>query len=489
MTDVRAPTPALVVLVGAAGSGKSTWAAANCRPGEVVSSDALREQVGESAEDQRASPDAFAVLDEIVQRRLARKLFTVIDATSLDAEGRAKFRAFAAAANVPCVAIAFPTDAATCRRRNKARSNPVPTAALTRQLADFEKAAQLLATEGFDAVFENPGTLRRIAVETGDGTAPPAAMRFGLQLPRHGWPEGPEGTSTRLRDLAQAAEEAGFSSLWLMDHFIQIPQAGRVWDDLLEAYTTLGYLAGVTSKIRLGTLVTGVTYRNVALLAKMIATLDVVSGGRAIAGLGAAWYEHEHTAYGFPFATLSERYKLLEDALLLLPVMWGKGNPPFLGQILSVPDTTCYPRPIQERVPILVGGSGEKKTLRLVARHANACNLFGDASTVRHKVDVLRGHCEAEARSPDDIEVTNLTTALTAPSHDALDRACARLRPDGADVDRWLARVGAAVVEDQIARYALYAQAGVQTAIVNLPGAPDAEDVAAFGPLISAFNN
>ncbi len=487
MTDIRVPTPALVVLVGPAASGKSTWAAANTRPGEVVSSDALREQVGENHGDQRASTDAFAVLDEIVQRRLARKLFTVIDATSLNAQGRAKYREFARTAGVPCIAIAFPTDASTCRRRNKARANPVPAPILSKQLEEFTEVAALLASEGFAAVYDVPGTLRRVAVDTGDGRAPASPMRFGLQLPRHGWPEGPEGTSTRLRDLAQAAEEAGFASLWLMDHFIQIPQAGRVWDDLLEAYTTLGFLAGVTSEIHLGTLVTGVTYRNVALLGKMIATLDVVSNGRAIAGLGAAWYEHEHSAYGFPFAPLSERYKLLEDALQLLPVMWGKGNPPFIGQLISVPDTTCYPRPLQERVPILVGGSGEKKTLRLVARHADACNLFGDAETVRHKVDVLRAHCESEGREFTDIEVTNLTTALTALTDEGFERACARLRPDGIDPDMWMARVGAATVEDQIARYARYAQAGVQTAIVNLPGAPDAADVAAFSPLISAF--
>ncbi len=151
----------LVVLVGPAGSGKSTWAAANCRPGEVVSSDAIRGQVGENEMDQRANADAFAVLDDIVQRRLARSLLTVIDATSLDAQGRAKYRSFAQSAGVPCVAVAFPTDAATCRRRNKARPQPVPAAALTKQLADFAAAAPLLASEGFDAVYDAPGMLRR----------------------------------------------------------------------------------------------------------------------------------------------------------------------------------------------------------------------------------------------------------------------------------------------------------------------------------------
>ncbi len=486
--ELRVPTPCLVVLVGASGSGKSTWAAQQCRPGEVVSSDALREQVGESSSDQRASTDAFAVLDEIVRRRLARGLFTVIDATSLHPDGRARYRDMAGVANVPCVAVAFPTDAATCRRRNKARAVPVPAAALTQQLKEFEATLPLLAGEGFAAAHLEPGELRRLPAGFSSGTRSAGnTLRFGLQLPRHGWRGGPEETASRLRDLAQAAEESGFVSLWLMDHFIQIPQAGRAWDDLLESYTTLGYLAGVTSRIRLGTLVTGVTYRNVALLGKIIATLDVVSSGRAIAGLGAAWYEREHAAYGFAYPPLRERFALLEDALELLPLMWGKGSPAFEGRVVQVPEAICYPRPLQEHIPILVGGSGERRTLRLVAQYADACNLFGDPSVITHKLDVLRRHCTEVGRDPDDIEVTNLTTALTAASGRDLDAACERLRPEGANPDRFLRAAGAAVVEDQIPRFAAFADAGVQTAICNLPGAPEGEDVAAFGPLISAF--
>ena len=164
-----------------------------------------------------------------------------------------------------------------------------------------------------------------------------------------------------------------------MDHFRQIPQVGRAFDDFLESCTTLAYLAAVTDRVRLGTLVSGVTYRNVAHLGKIVATLDVLSGGRAVCGLGLAWFKAEHTAYGWPFPPVTERYDLLEDALRLLPLLWGPGSKPFEGAVLRVPETMCYPRPLQERVPLLVGGGGERRTLRLAARYADAANVFGDA--------------------------------------------------------------------------------------------------------------
>src|SRR5690606_30785450 len=160
----------------------------------------------------------------------------------------------------------------------------------------------------------------------------------------------------------------------VMDHFLQIPQVGREWEDMLEAYTTLGFLAAATQRVRLGTLVTGITYRNIAILAKQLATLDVLSGGRAIAGLGAGWFEREHQLYDVAFPPLAERYARLRDALELLPLMWGRGTPPFEGRTTAVAETICYPRPVQERIPIMVGGSGERTTLRLVARHADPCN-------------------------------------------------------------------------------------------------------------------
>jgi F420-dependent oxidoreductase-like protein len=253
----------------------------------------------------------------------------------------------------------------------------------------------------------------------------------------------------------------------VMDHFLQIPQVGREWEDMLESYTTLGYLAGVTSRIRLGALVTGVTYRNLAHLAKIVATLDVLSGGRAWCGLGAGWYEREQQLYDFPPA--GDRFARLEDALELLPLMWGPGSPRFEGRTTTVAEATCYPRPLQERVPILVGGSGERRTLRLVARHADACNLFGDPETVRHKLAVLRSWCEVEGRDPADITVTHLAPARVVAAGEPREGP------------------GAASVEEHIGRYRALAEAGVQTAIVGLSDARGAEAVTRFADVIAAF--
>jgi F420-dependent oxidoreductase-like protein len=294
-------------------------------------------------------------------------------------------------------------------------------------------------------------------------------LDFGLQVSRFDFEGHPATTAAELAALARAAEDAGFRSLWLMDHVLQIPQIGREWEDMLESYTTLGYLAGVTERIRLGTLVTGITYRNVAHLAKIVATLDVLSRGRAMCGIGAAWFEREHRLYGWDFPPLSERFARLEDALELLPLMWGPGAPRFEGRTTVVEEATCYPRPLQERIPILVGGSGERRTLRLVARHADACNLFGDPATVRHKLAVLGDHCAAEGRDPAAIAVTHL--------------APARVIAGGAPREGR----GAATAEEHVGRYRELAEAGVQTAIVGLSDSEGPAAVERFADVIAAF--
>ncbi len=280
------------------------------------------------------------MLELIVAKRLARGLTTVIDSTGLDAKRRAGWRALAAKHAIPAFAVAFDTPPADVRARNRARDAPVPAGVVAAQLRAV--AALTLEDEGFAAVYR-PGPVSLVPpplLTALDSAArqreDPVMLDFGLQISRFGFPGHPATTAQTLAEIARAAEETGFTSLWVMDHFLQIPQVGREWEDMLESYTTLGYLAGVTERIRLGTLVTGITYRNLAHLAKIVATLDVLSGGRALCGLGAAWFEREHELYGWDFKPRAERYALLEDALELLPLMWGKGTPRFEGRTLTV---------------------------------------------------------------------------------------------------------------------------------------------------------
>jgi F420-dependent oxidoreductase-like protein len=490
---MRLPFPCLVVLVGPSGAGKSTWAAANFRTSQVVSSDSLRAIVGEGPDDQRAGTDAFDLLDVVLERRLRRRLLTVVDTLGLDPGRRRGYLELARRHGMACHAVVWDTPPEVCRARNRARDRPVPPKALTAQIRAWEAAQVLIPEENFDEV-HRPGPVA--VVPAGTVAAPlfadrqredPMPLRFGLQVPSFTWKGGPEQLAGHFAGIASGAEDAGFSSLWVMDHFLQIPQLGREWQDMLESYTTLGFLAALTTSVRIGTLVTGVTYRNVAHLAKIVATLDVLSRGRAVCGIGAAWYEREHRAYGWPFPPARERFALLEDALQLLPLMWGAGSPSFNGRLISVPEAMCYPRPLQERVPILVGGSGEHRTLGLVARYADACNLFGDAQTVRHKLEVLERHCDKVGRSVDAIEVTQLSTALVGVDRPALDGALARLQPPSTSVEAFAARVNAATVDDQIGRFRELAEAGVQTAIVSLPDIDDPEALPRFGEVIKAF--
>ena len=465
---IRIADGSVVVLVGPSGAGKTTWANTWFRPEQVVSSDALRGLVGEGEWDQRAGTDAFAVLDDVLERRLKRRLLTVVDTLGLDPARRAAWRDAARRHGAPCVAVVFDTPAAECRARNKRKVRPVPANVLNTQLEGLQRATEELASEGFDAVHRAGPPVRVVAAEVVDAAGAaerqrrqPVALRFGLQLPSFAFDGGPAALRANLTAIARRAEDVGFTSLWVMDHFLQIPQVGREWEDMLESYSTLSFLAGVTDRIRLGPLVTGVTYRNVGLLGKSIATLDVLSGGRAIAGLGAAWFEREHKAYGWDFPPARERLDLLEDALEALPLMWGPGAKPYKGRRIELADATCYPRPLQERVPILVGGSGEKRTLRLVARHADACNLFGSPDAVRQKLAVLERHCADAGRDPSTVRVTHLSSVAI----------------DGTD----------AGLEEQMGRCRELADAGVHTAIVNRPGLATADDLDDFAPLIAAF--
>ena len=231
-------------------------------------------------------------------------------------------------------------------------------------------------------------------------------MRIGLQIPEFGGAGGADQLGPRLAAVARTADDAGFDSIAVMDHFFQIGVIGAPDEDMLEAYTTLGYLAACTSRARLLTLVTGAVYRQPGILAKIVTTLDVLSGGRAWLGIGAAWNEEEARGLGVPFPPVAERFERLEETLRICLQMWQGDASPFRGQYyqlerpLNVPQAISAPHP-----PIMIGGSGERKTLRLVARYAQACNLFPGPDLAR-KLDVLRAHCEAEGRDYDSVEKT-----------------------------------------------------------------------------------
>ncbi|MDX6299338.1 MAG: hypothetical protein QOF53_552 [Nocardioidaceae bacterium] len=235
-------------------------------------------------------------------------------------------------------------------------------------------------------------------------------MRVGIHFPDFTLPGGPEALPATLAATARAAEEGGCATFTLMDHYFQMETLATAQDPMLEGYTALGFLAGRTERIGLGLLVTGVTYRHPGLLAKIVTTLDVLSGGRATLGLGAAWYEREHRALGVPFPPVAERFERLEEALQICLQMWSDDDGPYDGRHYRLAETICSPRPVRTPRPlVMVGGDGERKTLRLVARYADACNLFGrDPETVKHKLEVLDRHCEDVGRDPAEISRTML---------------------------------------------------------------------------------
>jgi alkanesulfonate monooxygenase SsuD/methylene tetrahydromethanopterin reductase-like flavin-dependent oxidoreductase (luciferase family) len=276
--------------------------------------------------------------------------------------------------------------------------------------------------------------------------------------------------------------------MYVMDHFRQIPQLGRPWEDFLESYTTLAYLAASTERVRLGALVTGVTYRNPAHLGKIIATLDVLSGGRALCGLGLAWHRDEHSAYGWDFPSTSDRYALLEETLKMLPLLWGPGRPAFRGDRVRVPEAVCYPRPLQEHVPVMVGGGGERRTLRLAARYADAANVMGDIPTARRKAHVLRAHCVREGRDPAEVELTHLSPVLVGAHDRHVAELVERVRPRRRDPAQIARAYNAGTVEDHIGRCRELHEAGVREVMVRLPDPLDADVMEQMAGVITAFH-
>ncbi len=248
-------------------------------------------------------------------------------------------------------------------------------------------------------------------------------MKLGVHCSNLTWPGGPAALGETLAGVARAADEGGFATLTMMDHYFQMEALGGPPEPMLEGYTSLGFLAGQTTRLELGLLVTGVSYRHPGLLAKIVTTLDVLSGGRAMFGIGAAWYEREHLGLGVPFPPTGERFERLEETLQIVKQAWNGGGA-YHGRHYDLEELTLVPQPLQPTGPrVMIGGSGERKTLRLVARYADACNLFAtEPDEVRHKLEVLRGHCEDVGRDYDEIAKTVVAS---------------RLRPLD-DVDAWL---------------------------------------------------
>jgi F420-dependent oxidoreductase-like protein len=309
------------------------------------------------------------------------------------------------------------------------------------------------------------------------------AMRLGLQIPNFTLGVSDDRLFEEVAGLAVAAESAGFDSVWVMDHFYQLPALGGPSQPMLESYTLLGGLAARTSRVRLGTLVTGVTYRNPALLAKIVTTLDVISRGRAILGIGAAWYDVEHEGLGVDFPPVRERMDRLEEAVQICRAMFRDELPSFEGRYYRIHEARNLPRPVQPGgPPVLIGGGGEKRTLRLVAMYADFCNFFGDAATIRHKVAVLHEHCEAVGRDPKSITVSRLSTLVITKSAEETAATWEFLHAAAGD-DASGFNVG---TEDEIvAQVEELTAAGVEYFIFNMPTS-DADAVRRAGGLLAS---
>ncbi|BCB91631.1 LLM class F420-dependent oxidoreductase [Phytohabitans suffuscus] len=258
-------------------------------------------------------------------------------------------------------------------------------------------------------------------------------MRIGIQIPSFTYPGGPEQIAPIFARVARDADQAGLASLWVMDHFFQIRGVGAAEEPMLEGYSALSYAAAITERITLGTMVTGVVYRHPGILVKTVTTLDVLSGGRAWFGVGAAWNAEESAGLGVPFPPVAQRFEQLEETLLIAKRMWAGDESPFAGRQYQLDRPLNSPPSLSRPHPrILIGGGGEKKTLRLVARYADATNLF-DAPELPHKLDVLREHCAREGRPYDDIEKTVLSILRADSTPAELEEVVGRLAEQGVD--------------------------------------------------------
>jgi alkanesulfonate monooxygenase SsuD/methylene tetrahydromethanopterin reductase-like flavin-dependent oxidoreductase (luciferase family)/predicted kinase len=459
----------VVVLVGASGSGKSTWAAERYARGEIVSSDALRAAVGTGEADLDASRDAFAVLELIVAARARRGLTTVIDTLGLDEQRRRGYLAAARAAHLTAAAVVFDADPQLCRARNRLRDRPVPAPALTGQLRRMRGIDAVLADEGWDRVDVVPAVSSATAPIA--QPAPPyrrAGLEFVLQVSRFQWQDA--DPAEWLTTIALAAGQAGFTGLALMDHLIQIPQVGRGWEPIPEPWVTLGLLAALPTSLTLGTLVSPMSLHSPGRLAKSAATLDVLTGGRAFVGVGAGWFEREHRGFGLPFPRPAQRVADVERGLEIMRALWAPGTKAAAG----LPETTAYPRPVGP-LPVIVGVRGERM-LRLAARCADACNVPADPIQITRAVTLMAGK-----------RVTVLDVPVVGAERDDVARSVERLR--GRLTAAAYARAHhAGTVPEHIDRYRALADSGVSTVFVALPDLAGPEQVARFGAVVAAFS-
>ncbi|SFB31086.1 Flavin-dependent oxidoreductase, luciferase family (includes alkanesulfonate monooxygenase SsuD and methylene tetrahydromethanopterin reductase) [Nocardioides alpinus] len=282
--------------------------------------------------------------------------------------------------------------------------------------------------------------------------------------------------------MARAADEAGFAGLALMDHLIQVPQVGRAWDPIPEPWVTLGAVAALRTDLELGTLCTPVTFRPAGVTAKAAATLSALTGGRAFVGIGAGWWEREHAAYGIAFGPARERLDDLENAVVTMKALWSAGTKAYDGHGVSLPETTCYPRP-GGPIPITVGGSGERRTLRIAAQHADACNLrTTDEAELQRLIGVFHGHCDDVGRDRSEVAVTVLDLPVVGRDRDDVWARVERHRGRTAAAT-YAARTHAATVAGHRDRWARLAGMGVRTVFVATPDLDTPDDVLALAGL------
>ncbi len=316
-----------------------------------------------------------------------------------------------------------------------------------------------------------------------------APIQLDLHMPNFNHPGvGPDQLFDKLVEIAGTAEAAGFSAITLMDHYHQIPPVGPPQNWMFDGSTMLAGIAARTETIALGLLVGGVTYRNPAQHAKITTTLDIISGGRAFHGIGAAWFEGEHDAYGIRFPPLKERFERLEDHLRIARAMFTEEQATVAGEHHSVSGAYNNPKPIRGDIPILIGGSGERKTLRMVAQYADGCNLFGDPERAAHLLEVLEGHCEDAGRDPGEITKTVMATIVIAETEDGVQAQLDSMRERGWPEER-IAATTSGTPEQILERAHAFRDVGIEGMTFSMPQVHDPDSVLLAGRTLAPVFN